>query len=159
MPSPWEIAASSGGAAVVTLAGVAVGAVLTYRAQKRHWLRDKQIEACIAVTAEATRTEHALRREWKHGERPDWVGWNQVLAAIWLVGVPAVVEAAQNIDGAFWRESARIRSGKVADEEAWLELRNVLKTVQLDFINAARIHVVGTGSPLRAFPGQPPDSG
>ena len=52
----------------------------------------------------------ALLKQWKHQVRPDWTAWNQALAMIWLVGTPAVREAAKQMDRAFWLCGARIKS-------------------------------------------------
>ncbi|MFD7283555.1 hypothetical protein ACFV80_42840 [Streptomyces sp. NPDC059862] len=84
-----------------TLIGVLAGSLLTSRADRMHWSRDKQIEACAAIVAESTRIQLALRRAWRHGDAVDWVPWNVALGTIWLVGSPAVVTAAATMDQVF----------------------------------------------------------
>jgi hypothetical protein len=79
------------------------GGTIAGRSQKRHWTRDKQVEACSAIISESTRTQLALRRGWRHGEKIDWNGWNQALALISLVGTPAAIAAADTMDAVFWR--------------------------------------------------------
>jgi hypothetical protein len=81
--------------AVVTLVGVVTGGVLASRSQRRQWLRDKQVDACAVVVQQSTAMQLALLRQWKRQDRPDWTAWNQALAMIWLVGTPAVREAAK----------------------------------------------------------------
>jgi hypothetical protein len=81
---------------------------------------EKQIDACAAIVAESTRVERALRRQWKHQERVDWVPWNEALARVSLVAGRAVVDAAGDINEVFWRRSDRIDRGLIKDEAGWL---------------------------------------
>jgi len=48
------IVVSGGSGAVVTLVGVVTGGVLASRSQGRHWLRDKQVDACAVVVQQST---------------------------------------------------------------------------------------------------------
>lgn len=149
---PWDLVASSVGGAAVTLVGVFAGAVLSSRGQKQHWSRDKQIDACAGVLAESTRMQLALHGAWKHGDSLDWVAWNQALAHVWLVGVPEVVAAAAAMDDVFWRQSYHVARGGIPDETSWAASRDLMESARLDFINAARAHVVKAGSSMRSVP-------
>jgi hypothetical protein len=149
---PWAILFSGAAGVLATLAGVAAGSVLSSRAQKRQWSRDRQLDACAAIVAESTRSQLALRRAWRDGEKVDWLAWNQALAAVWLVGVPEVVEVAARMDELFWRQHARVRNRVLPDEAAWEEARTLMELTRLDFINAARTHVVGVGERMTRIP-------
>ena len=94
----------------------------------------------------------ALLRQWKRQARPDWTAWNQALAMIWLVGTPAVREAAKQMDRAFWLCGARIKSGQLASEDAWVEERDAMELTRRDFINAARREPVGAREPVSDIP-------
>jgi hypothetical protein len=136
MPFPWEVIASSAGAAAVTLLGVAAGAVLSSRGQRRHWSRDREIEACKSVLVESTRCQLALLRNWRRDEEVDWTAWNEALALIWLVGTPKVITAAYHMDEVFWQR------GESTDEQAWRSARDEMETARLEFINAVRAGVL-----------------
>ncbi|RAY10659.1 hypothetical protein DPM19_34455 [Actinomadura craniellae] len=152
MPFPWEVVVSSAGGATATLLGVATGAVLSTRAQRRHWSRDRQIDACKAIIVESTRCQLALRRRWKHGEEVDWTAWNEALALIWLVGTSEVIAAAYRMDEIFWTRRAQIDHGERADETAWGQARNEMESARLEFINATRSSVLRTRDQLTEKP-------
>ncbi|MFC8663981.1 hypothetical protein [Streptomyces sp. NPDC057199] len=123
------------------LIGVLAGSLLTSRANRMHWSRDKQIEACAAIVAESTRIQLALRRAWRHGDPLDWVPWNVALGTVWLVGSPAVVAAAAAMDQVFWDHSDQFVQQTATSETAWKEARDLMEAARLHFINAARLHV------------------
>ena len=137
------ILVSGASGAVVTLVGVVTGGMLTSRSQRRQWLRDKQVDACAVVVQQSTTMQLALLRQWKHQDRPDWTAWNQALAMIWLVGTPAVRDAAKQMDRAFWICGTWIKRGQLTSEDAWAEQRDALELSRRDFINAARREPVG----------------
>jgi hypothetical protein len=146
------ILVSGASGAVVTLVGVVTGGVIASRSQRRQWLRDKQVDACAVVVQESTAMQLALLRQWKDQDLPDWTAWNQALAMIWLVGTPAVREAARRMDRAFWLCGARIKSGQLSSKDAWAEEREAIELSRRDFINAARRHPVGARDPVSDVP-------
>jgi hypothetical protein len=146
------ILVSGASGAVVTLVGVVTGGVLASRAQRRQWLRDKQVDACAVVVQESTTMQLALLQRWKHQDTPDWTAWNQALAMIWLVGTPQVREAAKKMDRAFWLCGARIKSGQLTSEDAWAEHRDAMELSRRDFINAARHEPIGAREPVSDVP-------
>jgi hypothetical protein len=146
------ILVSGASGAVVTLVGVLTGGVIASRSQRRQWLRDKQVDACAVVVQESTAMQLALLRQWKHQDLPDWTAWNQALAMIWLVGTPAVREAARLMDRAFWLCGARIKSGQLTGQDAWAEQRDALEMSRRDFINAARREPVGARESVSDVP-------
>ena len=77
MTTWYTVLISGASGAVVTLLGVMVGGVVTSRNQRRHWLRDKQIEACADLIRESTAMQLTLRKQWKLRETRDWIAWNQ----------------------------------------------------------------------------------
>jgi hypothetical protein len=87
---------TAGGAVSVTV-GVVMGAVLTRRAQDRHWLRDNQLVAYqelmrqYATFAMVLRRAHIGRTGWDY----DWAVWSAALTSASLV---APVEVAHEID-------------------------------------------------------------
>ncbi|MCT9077873.1 hypothetical protein [Streptomyces fulvoviolaceus] len=129
------------GGVAAALVGVLAGSLLTSRAERMHWSRDKQIEACAAIVAESTRIQLALRRAWCEGESVDWVPWNVALGTIWLVGSPAVVAAAATMDEVFWDHSDQFVQQTATGEEVWRVARDRMEGARLNFINAARLHV------------------
>ncbi|WP_171059923.1 hypothetical protein [Streptomyces montanus] len=72
----------------VALVGVLAGSLLTNRAERVHWSRDKQIEACAAIVAESTRIS------------------------------PAVVAAAASMDEVFWGHSDQFIQQTATSEAA-----------------------------------------
>ncbi|WP_433220200.1 hypothetical protein ACQP00_17315 [Dactylosporangium sp. CS-047395] len=144
----WPALISSASA----LVGVAMGGLLTARVQRRQWARGQQIEACIAVVVESTRVHLALRGQWKDAGRVDWVAWNEALARISLVAEPAVVEAAGDVDAAFWECSDRIDRAEMADETAWLAAAERMEAARLAFTNVAKRHVLGATQRLERLP-------
>ncbi len=146
------ILVSGASGAVVTLVGVVAGGLIANRSQRRQWLRDKQVDACAVVVQESTAMQLALLRQWKDQDLPDWTAWNQALAMIWLVGTPAVREAARHMDRAFWLCGARIKSGQLTSKDAWAEEREVIELSRRDFINAARRDPVGARDPVSDVP-------
>jgi hypothetical protein len=134
---------SSAGAAVVTLLGAITGGVIASRSQKRHWIRDKQVDACAAIVAESTRGQLAMRRLWRRGEKVDWGPWNQALALISLTGSPGTIAAAEEMDAMFWRSTLRMGSAETFDEKIWTQIVEDLQSVRLGFINCARKDIVG----------------
>lgn len=129
--------------AIVGLCGVFMGNTLTTRAQRRHWTRDKQIETCTSIITESTYTQLALLAAWKQGGRLDWTAWNQVLAVVWLVNEPDVIQAAARMDRIFWLSSTQINSGQLQSDEDWIRLRDQMEQARLTFINIARTRIVG----------------
>lgn len=143
---------SSAGGVIVTLLGAVTGGAIASRSQKRHWTRDKQVDACAVVVSESTRAQLAMRRLWRHGEKVDWTAWNQALAMISLVGTPATIARARGMDEAFWRCTERIKELGNFDERYWEEILDDLESVRLEFINEARQQVVRVGSRLDKLP-------
>jgi len=68
----WATTVTTTGGVATTLIGVLAGSLLTSRANRMHWSRDKQIEACAAIVAESTRIQLALRPAWRHGDPLHW---------------------------------------------------------------------------------------
>lgn len=134
------------------LAGVTLGVALTGRAQRTQWARGKQIDACAAIVVGSTRVQLALRRQWRHGDRVDWVPWNEALADISLVASPAVVDAAGDVDALFWRFSDLIDRGDLEDEAAWVAASGLMETARLAFINTAKEQVIGSRKRLERLP-------
>lgn len=137
----WATVITIIGGVATALIGVVVSSLLTSRTERRHWSRDKQIEACAAVVAESTRIQLALRRAWREGETVDWIPWNVALGTVWMVGTPAVVGAAAAIDEVFWEYGDQFVQRTATSEELWAEARDCMETARLHFINVARLQV------------------
>ena len=141
MSMDWAATVTTVGGVAATLIGVVAGSLLTSRSDRAHWARDKQIAACSAIVAESTRVQLALRRAWTHGDAVDWVQWNVALGTIWLVGSPAVVQAAARVDEVFWACSDRFVRNTGADADDWDEARDRMEAARLHFINTARHYI------------------
>jgi hypothetical protein len=148
MAFPWQIATSSAAGALITLIGVFVGAALTRRTQERQWSRDRRVEACTEVIVQATRIQRALWRRWEYGEEIDWGGWNEALAALWLLGDSELVAAAARIDETFFCQTRRVKQGEIADLQTWRPARGLMEAARLNFINVARKQVLGLNAPM-----------
>ena len=112
------------------------------RSQRRHWLRDKQIEACANLVRESTAMQIALRNLWSRQESTEWTAWNQALAMVWLIGTSAVRNEAKRMDRIFWLCNECIKRGKSFDETIWAEIRDEMEFARRDLINAARRETV-----------------
>lgn len=139
------------------LIGVTLGAFLTAWVQRRQWARGKQVDACTAIVVESTRVQLALRQQWKHKVRVDWLPWNEALAGISLAGDPTVVDAAGDIDEVFWRHSDRIDRGEIKDEAAWFAATGPMEAARLAFVNIAKRDVIGSNKRLDQLPIRRPD--
>ncbi|MEU0601812.1 hypothetical protein ABZ484_26745 [Streptomyces sp. NPDC006393] len=152
MSFDWATTVTTVGGVAAALIGVVAGAALSSRSDRMNWARDKQIAACSAIVAESTRIQLALRRAWKHGDPVDWVPWNVALGTIWLVGSPAVVEAAARVDEVFWECSDQFIRQTASHEGVWDEARDRMEAARLQFINTARRHVDPQGARLTQAP-------
>jgi hypothetical protein len=150
------IVVSSAGAALVTLLGAVTGGAIASRSQKRHLIRDKQVDACAAIVAESTRAELAMRRLWRRDEKVDWKPWNQALALLSLVATPAAIAAAEKMDATFWHSTLRMEELGTFDEASWSGIVQDLRSVRLDFINVAREEIVEVRHGLKRLPIIPP---
>jgi hypothetical protein len=133
---------TAGGALSVTV-GVVMGAVLTRRAQDRHWLRDKQLVSYqelmrqYATFAMVLRRAHLGRTGWDY----DWAVWSAALTSASLV---APVEVANEIDsfgsavGAFLQQASvdTITDALSVDEFEQAMLAPAM--AQLSLVNAIR---------------------
>lgn len=141
MSLDWATTITTLGGVATALIGVVAGSLLTSRSERTHWARDKQIAACSAIVAESTRIQLALRRAWKHGDPVDWVPWNVALGTVWLVGSPAVVDAAARVDEVFWECSDQFIRQVALDEQSWGEARDVGR------LNSGALGGASVGSP------------
>jgi hypothetical protein len=146
-----DIAATSIGA-TVGICGVLIGSTLTTRAQRRHWTRDRQIEACTTLISESTHMQLTLLRVWKSGEIVDWTAWNQALALVWLMGDSEVIDAAARMDRIFWLCNSQIKDGQLTEEKSWTPMRSQMESSRLDFINIARTKIVGFRNRIAQVP-------
>ena len=148
----FPIIASGAGAALITLLGGVTGGVIASRSQRRHWIRDRQVDACAAVVAESTGAELAMRRLWRRNEKVDWRPWNQALALFSVVGAPAAVAAAEKMDATFWQSTLRMREIAEFDESCWAEIVRDLHSARMHFINVTRADILGGRSALERLP-------
>lgn len=136
------------GAVLATLLGVALGSLLTRRVQAEQWSRDRQVDACLSILRESTRTQIILRRLTRNEvEKLDWSTWNEAVAVINLVGHRDMVSAAFGMDAAFWRSNESIERGEIGNDEAWAAIRDDMEASRLAFINAARRHLWRSDEP------------
>jgi len=143
---------SSAAGALVTLLGAITGGVIASRSQRRHWIRDKQVDACAAIVAESTSAELAMRRLWRRQEKVDWKPWNQALALVSLVGAPEAIAAAEKMDATFWRSTLRMRDIGEFDENSWSEIVQELRSARMTFINVTRSDILGGRYALERLP-------
>jgi hypothetical protein len=142
---------------LTTMIGVLLGGRIAFRAQARHWARDRQAEACVAVLRESTKVQLALRRRFKDQSAPkvEWAPWNESLTVLQMVADSRIVDAAQQMDLRFWDYSSIIRDRLIVTEEQWAAVREPMEASRLAFINAARRHLVGVEEPVRSLVARP----
>ena len=151
------ILTTAGGALSVTL-GVVMGAILTRRAQDRHWLRDKQLAAYqdllrqYATFAMVLSRAHGAKTGWDY----DWAVWSAALASASLV---APLEVAEEIDsfsvvvGAFLEKASvdTVTAALSADE--FRQAMLAPGKAQLALVNAIRRSLGKNEKPLTMWLG------
>jgi hypothetical protein len=131
------------GALSVTL-GVVLGAVLTRRAQERHWLRDKQLVAYQEMLAEYARFVVILKRaHWsKAGWDYDWAVWSAALVSASLVAPSAVAVQIENFAvaiGGFLRVASVDARTEGLTEKQFDDAMRPTALAQLALVNAIRV--------------------
>jgi hypothetical protein len=133
---------TAGGALSVTV-GVVMGAVLTRRAQDRHWLRDKQLVSYqelmrqYATFAMVLRRAHLDRTGWDY----DWAVWSAALMSASLV---APVEVANEIDsfgsavGTFLRQAGVDTNTDALSVDEFEQAMLAPAMAQISLVNAIR---------------------
>jgi hypothetical protein len=133
---------TAGGALSVTV-GVVIGAVLTRRAQDRHWLRDKQLAAYqdlmreYATFAMVLRRAHLGRTGWDY----DWAVWSAALTSASLV---APVHVADEIDafgtavGMFLQKAGRDTRTDALSQDEFEDAMLAPAMAQVSLVNAIR---------------------
>ncbi len=139
-----ETVLTTAGGALSVVVGVALGAVLTRRAQDRHWLRDKQLVAYQEMLAQyATfvvilKRAHWLKTHWDY----DWAVWSAALISASLVAPAAVATEIENfgtaINGFLELTSVDARTDALTDEEFEAAMRPTA-LAQLGLVNAIRM--------------------
>jgi hypothetical protein len=170
MSLPWSLIITTTGAVLTTLLGVLVGGVVSNRSQRRHWSRDRQMEACAQVLRESSNVLIGLAAA--NGQRVnptpeqrahpvaglpslvDWRPWNEALALVNLVADHRIVEAAHAIDAEIWPVHMKIKAGVLRDGD-WFGLRDEIESRRCEFVNVARQHLASAGPPLRRLTGRP----
>ncbi|WP_146087405.1 hypothetical protein [Thermomonospora echinospora] len=170
MDLPWSLIVTTVGAVLTTLLGVLVGGAVTSRSQRRHWSRDRQMEACAQVLREssnvlielAAANGQRINPDLVRMERPmaglptliDWRPWNEALAMVNLVADHDIVEAAHAIDMEMWPVHLKIKAGMTREGD-WFGLRDKIESRRRDFVNVARGRLASAGPPLRRLTGRP----
>jgi hypothetical protein len=139
----WETVLTTAGGALSVTVGVGLGAVLTRRAQDRHWLRDKQLVAYqelmrqYATFVMILRRAHSAKSHWDY----DWAVWSAALTSASLV---APARVANEIDsfgasvGTFLSEVAvDTRTDALSDGE-FTQAMLAPAAAQLSLVNAIR---------------------
>lgn len=138
-----ETALTSAGGALTVIVGVALGAVLTRRAQDRHWLRDKQLAAYQELMSQYATFVMILKRA--HGEKKgwdyDWAVWSAALTSASLV---APAEVAEEIDrfgatvGVFLGKAATDPRTDGLTDDDFDEAMHAPAQAQLSLVNSIR---------------------
>lgn len=154
----WETLLTTVGGALSATVGVVAGAVLTRRAQDRHWQRDKQLAAYqellrqYATFAMILRRAHLDRRGWDY----DWAVWSAALTSASLVAPRAVADQidrfAQAVGGFLRRAAVDTTTAALSVEEfdeAMLEPAHA----QLSLVNSIRRSLSGHRTDLSVWIG------
>ncbi|WP_143118470.1 hypothetical protein [Actinomadura madurae] len=153
------------GAVLTTLLGVIVGGALSHRLQQLQWSRDRRAEVCALVLRESSNVLVELGKV--NGRRMppaeegvciptplDWRPWNEALAMVALIADHEVVEAAQEIDAAFWPVGLQVARGWTSDTD-WFALRDGIEAKRREFVNIAQTRLAAPGPPLVRLTGRP----
>jgi hypothetical protein len=143
------LVASTLAATVAGLIGILVGAIVSGRSQRLQWSRDTQLIACSELLRSYSSVYAGLSHACRHNGQPniDWTEWNQCLAALSLVSIPTVMDAALAVDDVVWLIDEHIVTGRFGMEK-WLVYRRQLETARLGFVNAARSALAIEKTPL-----------
>ena len=151
---------AASGTALVTLAAVIVGASLSGRTQRNHWVRETRLKACSEFLRSYSRVFIDVGQFCRNGagvSTDTWADWEQVLAGLTLVSSPQVVSAALKVDEAVWRAHTAVKTGR-SGEDDWLSLRQPIEAARVAFVNAARRQLIPGDSPhLTEVQGRPAD--
>ncbi|GIF17800.1 hypothetical protein BJ973_009235 [Actinoplanes tereljensis] len=152
------VATTLGGALSATL-GVLVGGVVTRRAQERHWVRDKQLQAYQELFGQYARFMMELRRAHldRRPHNADWAAWSVALTSASLV---APLTVATAIDG-FGRAvgvfldavSTRNPVTNPVDEKGLTEASRPAAEAHLLLLNAIRLSLGRTFEELPFYLG------
>jgi hypothetical protein len=133
---------TAGGALSVTV-GVAMGALLTRRAQDRHWLRDRQLGAYEELLRQYATFVMVLRRanigkaDWDY----DWAVWSAALTSASLVAPVEVVneiESFASAIGTFLGKAAVNAKTDALSAEAFDQAMLAPGLAQISLVNAIR---------------------
>ncbi len=133
---------TAGGALSVTV-GVALGAILTRKAQDRHWLRDKQLAAYQDLLRQYATFAMILKRaHWaKAGWDYDWAVWSAALTSASLVAPIEVATEIENfgraVGGFLNKAGGDVRTTALSDEEFEQAMREPADA-QVRLVNAIR---------------------
>ena len=141
-----ETVLTTAGGALSAGVGVVLGAVLTRRAQDRHWLRDRQLAAYQDLLREYATfvmimsRAHAERSGWEY----DWARWSSALASASLVAPAPVAEEIDRFGaavGVFLRVAGDGRDPRTApiDREEFDRIMRAPGKAQLALVNAIRL--------------------
>jgi hypothetical protein len=151
------VLSTAGGALSVTV-GVALGAVLTRRAQDRHWLRDKQLAAYEELLRQYATFVMILRRaHWaKSGWDYDWAVWSAALTSASLVApTPVAVEIDKfgRAIGTFLDRAAGDPTAEPLSMDEFAEAMLGPGRAQLALVNAIRRSLSRDQEPLTGWLG------
>ncbi|MET8090224.1 hypothetical protein [Micromonospora sp. NPDC005220] len=134
---------TSAGGGLSAVVGVVAGAVLTHRAQNRHWLRDRQLAAYqellrqYATFTLLLKSAHWARSDWKY----DWSVWSAALTSASLVAPIPVAREIENfgaaIGGFLAKAAVDARTDALTEEEFAAAMREPIEA-QLALVNAIR---------------------
>ncbi|WP_162795826.1 hypothetical protein [Nonomuraea lactucae] len=160
MTQSWTLIIAPLGAMIATLLGVVVGGNVSNRSQQRHWLRDRQMEACAQILRESSNVTIELSMMHGHCSPPgtapaalDWRPWNEALAMVNLIGAKEIVEAAHTIDTVIWRIHIQVKAGLATGAE-WFPMRDRIEAQRREFVNVVRRHLAAH-EPLASLGGRP----
>jgi hypothetical protein len=138
------------GGALSATVGVLVGGVVTRRAQDRHWLRDKQLQAYEELFSQYSRFMMALRQA--HLSRTpvqvDWAAWSVSLVSASLVAPLSVARAIDSFGTAIavflGQVASRDPVTDPVDEEIMTAASRPAAAAHLALLNAIRGSVGGS---------------
>jgi hypothetical protein len=138
-----ETALTTAGGALSAGVGVVLGALLTRRAQDRHWLRDRQLAAYQEMLREYATFVIVIKRA--HGGRTgwdyDWARWSAALTSASLVAPGRVARAIDDFGravGGFLAVAARDARADPLDAAAFDRAMRAPARAQIALVNAIR---------------------
>jgi hypothetical protein len=152
-------------AALLALAGVALGNLLEAQNQRQHWRLSEEAASCVRFLGEFAAVYssyfRALEEDSARGANSttafvQWAPYAESLDMLNVVGSRPIVEAAHRLDRLVWMTGNQLLKGDL-NALNWRQNRAEFEAERLQFINVARRQFGKGSQPLLRLNGRPPE--